>query len=74
MTCKGMQKKVLWSNKTTIEVVCSLQVSYLCWKTRTADHAKYTIPTLKHSGGGIILRGCLGLSEFAKKRVGKNHT
>uniref|UniRef100_A0AAZ3SJI6 Transposable element Tc1 transposase n=1 Tax=Oncorhynchus tshawytscha TaxID=74940 RepID=A0AAZ3SJI6_ONCTS len=46
-----MRNKILWSDKTKIELF-GLNVKHLVWRKPG------TIPTVKHGGGSIMLWGC----------------
>ena len=52
-----MSKKVLWSDKTKMELF-SLNAKRDIWhKLNTAHRPKNAIPTVKHGGGSIMLWG-----------------
>ncbi|KAG2469917.1 TCB1 transposase, partial [Polypterus senegalus] len=53
-----MRNKILWSDKTKIELF-GVNVRRHVWrKPGTAHHHANTIPTVKHGGGSIMLWGC----------------
>ena len=53
-----MRNKILWSDETKIELF-GLNAKHHVWrKPGTAHHLANTLPTVKHSGGSIMLWGC----------------
>ncbi|KAI4893325.1 hypothetical protein NFI96_007330 [Prochilodus magdalenae] len=50
--------QVLWSDKTKVEVFGANQTRSIWRQDGTAYDPKNTIPTVKHGGGSIMLRGC----------------
>jgi hypothetical protein len=50
-------KKVLWSDKTTIELFGHQGKCYVWCKPNSSHHPENTIPTVKHGGGSIMLWG-----------------
>ena len=56
-----MWRKVLWADETKIEVF-GLNANAMCGTL----HPENTIPTLKHSGGSIMLWGCFSLAVTGK--------
>ncbi|KAK1789791.1 hypothetical protein P4O66_015681 [Electrophorus voltai] len=53
-----MRNKILWSDETKIELF-GLNAKRRVWrKPGTAHHLANTIPSVKHSGGSIMLWGC----------------
>uniref|UniRef100_A0AAY5L2M0 Tc1-like transposase DDE domain-containing protein n=1 Tax=Esox lucius TaxID=8010 RepID=A0AAY5L2M0_ESOLU len=55
---KSMWENVLWSDETKVELFGHISKRYVWRKNDTAHHPKNTIPTVKHSGGSILLWGC----------------
>ena len=53
-----MWQKVLWSDKTKMELFGLNAKRYVWRKPNTAHQPKNTIPTVKHGGGSIMLCGC----------------
>ncbi|KAG2465684.1 TCB1 transposase, partial [Polypterus senegalus] len=52
-----MRNKILWSDETKIEIF-GVNARHHVWrKPGTAHHQANTIPTVKHGGGSIMLRG-----------------
>ncbi len=50
--------KVLWSDETKIQLF-AINSTRCVWRRRNATYdPKNTIPTVKHGGGNIMLRGC----------------
>lgn len=50
--------KILWSDETKIELFPSNGPSYV-WRPRgKAFEERYTVPTVKHGGGSIMMWGC----------------
>ena len=74
-----MQQKVLWSDKTKMELFGLNAKRYILCKPNTAHHPKNTIPTVKHGGGSIMLWGCFSsagtgaLVSMEGKMVGANY-
>ena len=62
---EDMWQKVLWLNKTWMEVFGQNAKCYVWHKPNTAHHPKNTIPTLKHGGGSIMFCG-----RFSSARIG----
>uniref|UniRef100_A0A9J7ZAG4 Transposase Tc1-like domain-containing protein n=1 Tax=Cyprinus carpio carpio TaxID=630221 RepID=A0A9J7ZAG4_CYPCA len=61
-------EKVLWSDKTKIELF-GINSTRRVWRERNADYdLKNTFPTVKHRGGNILLWGC-----FYAKGTGRLH-
>ena len=56
---EAMWQKVLWSDETKMELFDRNAKCSVCHKSNTAHHPKNTIPIVKHSGGSILLWGCL---------------
>ncbi|MGH0167546.1 UNVERIFIED_CONTAM: hypothetical protein FKN15_053097 [Acipenser sinensis] len=61
-----MQKKVLWSHETKIELFCLNSKHYVWRKPNTAHHPVNIIPTVKHGGGSIMLWGCFSSAGSGK--------
>ncbi len=60
--------KVLWSDETKIQLF-GINWARRVWRRRNAAYdPKNTIPTVKHGGGNIMLRGC-----FSAKGTGQLH-
>jgi hypothetical protein len=51
-------KKVLWSDKTQIELFGHQGKCYVWRKPNTSHHPENPIPTMKHGGGSIMLWAC----------------
>ena len=51
-------RNVLWSDETKIELFGHNDHCYVWRKKGEACKPKNTIPTVKHGGGSIMLRGC----------------
>ncbi|MGH0149042.1 UNVERIFIED_CONTAM: hypothetical protein FKN15_017443 [Acipenser sinensis] len=54
----AMWEKVLWSDKTKIELFGQNSKRYVWRKPNTAHVSRHTIPALKYGGGSIMLWGC----------------
>ena len=60
---EAVWQQVLWSDETKMNLF-SLNAKHHIWcKPKTAHHPKNTIPTVKHSGGSIMLWGCFSSAE-----------
>ena len=59
---EAMWERILWSNKTKMELFGLNAKRYVWRKPNTAHHPKNTIPTVKHGGGSIMLWGCFSLA------------
>ena len=59
-------KKVLWSDETKIELFGHQGKSYVWRKPNHSHHPENIIPTVKHSGGSIMLWGCFSLAGTGK--------
>uniref|UniRef100_A0A9J8CVQ7 Transposase Tc1-like domain-containing protein n=1 Tax=Cyprinus carpio carpio TaxID=630221 RepID=A0A9J8CVQ7_CYPCA len=55
---KMVRNKILWSDETKIELFGLNSKRYVWKKPGTAHHLSNTVPTVKHSGGSIMLWGC----------------
>ena len=55
---QSMRNNILWSDETKIELFGLTAKLHIWRKPGTAHHQAHTIPTVKHGGGSIILRGC----------------
>jgi hypothetical protein len=53
-----MWEKILWSDETKVELFGKNTKRYIWRKKGTAHEPRYTIPTVKHGGGSILLWGC----------------
>ncbi|KAG2468725.1 TCB1 transposase, partial [Polypterus senegalus] len=53
-----MRNKILWSDEAKIELFGVNARRHVWRKPGTAHHQANTIPTVKHGGGSIMLRGC----------------
>lgn len=53
-----VSQQILWSDETTIEFFALNAKRYIWRKPGIAHHLFNTIPTVKHSGGSIMLGGC----------------
>ena len=51
-------RKVLWSDETKILLFGHHRKHYVWRKPNTSHHPRNTIPTVRHGGGSIMLRGC----------------
>ena len=56
---EAVLQKVLWSNKTKMELFGLNAKCYVWGKPNTAHYPENTIPTVKHGCGSIMLWGCL---------------
>uniref|UniRef100_A0A8C7SUX3 Transposase Tc1-like domain-containing protein n=1 Tax=Oncorhynchus mykiss TaxID=8022 RepID=A0A8C7SUX3_ONCMY len=61
-------EKVIWSDKTKIELFGLNSTRHVWRKKKDEYNPKNTIPTMKHGGGNIILWGC-----FSAKGTGRLH-
>ncbi len=61
-----MRNKILWSDKTKIELFGQNAKCYVWSKPGTAHHLANTIPTVKHGGGSIMLWGCFSAAETGR--------
>jgi hypothetical protein len=61
-----MRNKILWFDDTKIELFGLNAKRYVWKKPGTAHHLANTIPTVKHSGGSIILWGCFSVAETGR--------
>ena len=60
---KTVRNNILWFGETKIERF-GLNSKCLIWrKPGTAHHLPKTIPTAKHGGGSIMVRGCCSADE-----------
>ncbi|KAK3527053.1 hypothetical protein QTP86_008664 [Hemibagrus guttatus] len=56
-------ENVIWSDETKIELFGKNSTCRV-WRRKNAElHPKNTIPTVKHGGGNIMLRGCFSAKE-----------
>ena len=62
----NMFKKVLWSDKTKIEVFGIHTKRYVWWKPNAEHQPEHTIPSVKHGGGRIMLLGCFSSADTGK--------
>ncbi|KAG2471120.1 TCB1 transposase, partial [Polypterus senegalus] len=53
-----VRNKILWSDKTKIELFGLNSKRYVWRQPGTAHHLSNTVPTVKHGGGSIMLWGC----------------
>ena len=49
---------VLWTVKTKVEMFAHNAQQHIRWKPNTAYQHKHLIPTVKHGGGGLMIRAC----------------
>ncbi|KAK3517972.1 hypothetical protein QTP70_028539 [Hemibagrus guttatus] len=61
-----MRNKILWSDKTKIELFGLNGKRHVWWKPGTAHHLANTILTVKHGGGSIMLWGCFSVAETGR--------
>ena len=59
-------RNVLWSDETKIELFGHNEHCYVWRKKGEACKPKKTIPTMKHGGGSIMLRGCFATGALHK--------
>ena len=50
---------VLWSDETKLELFGPMDQRYVLRRENDAYKEKNTLPTVKHSGGSVMLWGCL---------------
>jgi len=55
-------RRVLWSDETKLELFGYRDVAYVWRKKEEAYNPKNIVPTVKHSGGSILLWGCFSAS------------
>ena len=60
-----MRNKILWSDETKIELF-GVNARHVWRKSGTAHHQANTIPTVKHSGGSIMLWGCFSAAGIGR--------
>ena len=53
---------ILWSDETKLELFGHMDAEYVWRKKGEAYKPKNTVPTVKHGGGNIMLRGCFSSS------------
>ena len=59
---ESMREKILWSDEMKIELFGLNAKCYIWQKPSKAHHPSYTIPTVKHGGGSIMLWGCFSVA------------
>ncbi|KAG2463217.1 TCB1 transposase, partial [Polypterus senegalus] len=59
---QSMRNKILWSDKTKIQLFGVNARRHVWWKPGTAHNQANTIPTVKYGGGSIMLWGCFSVA------------